>query len=150
MGRQLPGLRGAGRAGWQDAQPTHVSQPLHLSREFSSFSLLPAWCGRSGAEKRTPAGRLKRKWICKGRAKGVFSSQKFPNLSILLQLYDCSPLGMRSKRTPFLLHQNNSFTSSNSGQVQTCPGPSAPFPISKSLLIVLPRGCSLGHEADEL
>lgn len=89
-GRQL---RGAGRAGWQGAQPTHVSHPLHLSQEFGSFSLLPAWCGRSGAEKRTPAGRLKRKRICKGRAKGVFSSQKFPNPSILLQLYDCSPQG---------------------------------------------------------
>lgn len=40
---------------------------------FSSFLWLPAWCGRSGAEGRMPAGRLKRKQVCKGRAKGVFS-----------------------------------------------------------------------------
>lgn len=93
MGRQLSGLRGAGKAGWQAAQPIQTSRPLHLSREFSSFWLLPAQCGRSRAEKRTPAGSLKRKRICEGRGKGVFSSQKFPNLSVFLQLYDCSPPG---------------------------------------------------------
>lgn len=40
---------------------------------------------RSGAETRMPAGRLRRKWICKG----VFTSRNLPNL--FLQLYDCSP-----------------------------------------------------------
>lgn len=75
--------------------------------EFSSSRPLPGQRGRSGAEERTASGKLRRKRICKGRAKGVFSSQKFPNPSVLLPLLH--PLGMLSRLSPFLLHQSRAF-----------------------------------------
>lgn len=45
------------------------------------------------AEERPPWGGWRRKLLCKGREKGVFSCWRFPNHSILLQLYCCSAPG---------------------------------------------------------
>lgn len=71
-----------------------VLPPSLLSRSSASRSRAGAApCRRSGAEERTPAGRWRRKLLSKGRESGVFSSWKFRNLSILLQLYYCSAPG---------------------------------------------------------
>lgn len=90
-GRQALGPRGAGRGDWQDAQPAHDSWLLHPSQELSWLLLPPPRC--AGAEPRTGRRRAGGRGLAKGEQEGFSLLWKFPNVSALLRLYDCSPRG---------------------------------------------------------
>lgn len=61
----------------------------------------------------------------KGERVGFSPLGSFETLAFSCSFITAQPLGTLSERTPFLLHQNHPLTSSNCGQEQTCPGPSA-------------------------